>query len=89
MGDVGHGERQALLQRANLFAHLAAQARIEVRQGLIKQQHLGLEHQRTRKRHTLLLTARQLAGQAVIKPHQPHAPQRVDRVGARHLLGLA
>ena len=39
--DVGHGQLQALLQRADLLAHAAAQPRVEVGQRLVEQQHRG------------------------------------------------
>ena len=48
-----------MLQRAELVAHLGAQAGIEVAERLVEQQHLGLEHQRAGDRHALLLAARQ------------------------------
>src|SRR3990167_1737998 len=87
--DVSHRERQALLQRADLFAHLTAQAGVEVGQGLVEQQHLGLQHQRTGQGHALLLAAREFTGQAVVIAHQAHAAQRLHGLGACLLLGLA
>ena len=41
MRDVDDGERQPLLQLADLLAHLPAQPRVEVRQRLVEQQHRG------------------------------------------------
>ena len=87
MGDVGHGQRQTLLQGPDLFAHLAAQAGIEVGQGLIKQQHIRLQHQGAGQGHALLLAARQLAGQALVKVNQAHILQGVQRPGTRIRLG--
>ena len=54
------GDRQALLQRADLVAHLGAQMRIEVRQRLVEQQHARLDHQRAPERDALLLPAGEL-----------------------------
>src|SRR3990167_600904 len=44
--DVSHRERQALLQGTDFLTHLTAQAGVEVGQGLVEQQHLGVQHQR-------------------------------------------
>ena len=83
MGDVGHGQLQALLQAADFLAHLAAQAGIEVAQGLVEQQHGRLQHQGARQRHALLLAAREFAGQALVVAHQADVLQRVaDRARA-------
>ena len=54
---------EALLQVADLLAHLPAQPRVEIGQRLVEQQHRGLEHQRARDRDALLLAARQLRRQ--------------------------
>ena len=72
MRDVGHGQLQALLQRADLLAHAAAQPRVQVGQRLVEQQHAGLQHQRARHRHALLLPAGELARQALLEAGQAH-----------------
>ena len=59
MRDVERGDPEPPLQRAELVAHLRAQPRVEVAERLVEQQHLGLEHQRARDRHPLLLAAGQ------------------------------
>ena len=48
-----------LLQAPQLFAHLGAQLRIEIAQGLVKQKRLGFADERARDRHALLLSTRQ------------------------------
>ncbi|MCY1305148.1 hypothetical protein D9M70_549350 [compost metagenome] len=57
MGDIDRGEAKPLLQLADFRAHLAAQARIEVRQRLIQQQYLWFEHEGAGDGDTLLLSA--------------------------------
>ena len=74
---VRHGERlllvvrdqqerdaDAALQGLQLDAHLLAQFRIERRQRLVQQQHVGLQHQRAGQGHALPLAARKLRGTA-------------------------
>ena len=72
VGDVDGGEAEALLQLADLGAHAAAQAGVEVRQRLVEQQHLRLEHQRAGDGDALLLAARKLGRQAVAHPAETH-----------------
>ncbi|MNY77442.1 hypothetical protein D3C86_2173450 [compost metagenome] len=60
VGNVHRRKAQALLQVADLGAHAAAQAFIQVRKRFVQQQHLRLQHQRTRYGDTLLLATRQL-----------------------------
>jgi hypothetical protein len=74
--DVDDGERQALLQVADLLAHLAAQPRVEVRQRLVEQQHRRLEHERAGHRDALLLAAGQLRGQARVVAGEPDRCER-------------
>ena len=62
--DVNRGERQVLLQLADLLAHMAAQLGVQIGQRLVEQQHLRLQHDRARHRDALLLAAGQFAGQA-------------------------
>ena len=81
---VDDGERQSLLQLADLLAHLPAQPRVEVGQRLVEQQHGGLEHQRARHGDALLLSARELRRQARIETGQAHGRER----GACALVGL-
>jgi hypothetical protein len=62
---VDDGEAQALLQLAQLGAHLLAQLRVQVGQRLVHQADLGLRHQRAAQRHPLLLAARELRRLAI------------------------
>jgi hypothetical protein len=79
VGDIGHGQVEALLQAADFLAHLAAQARVQVAQRLVEQQHRGLQHQGPRQRHALLLAARELAGQALVVADQADVLQGLGR----------
>ena len=85
MRDVDDGERQALLQVADLLAHLPAQPRVEVRQRLVEQQHAGLEHQRARDGDALLLAARELRRQTRVEALEADGGER----DACALVGLA
>ncbi len=56
---VGHVDRrdaQALLQTGDLRAHLTAELGVQVRQGLIEQERLGVPDDRTSHRNPLALT---------------------------------
>jgi len=67
MCDVNEADPQLLLQLAQLCPHPHTQERIKRRQRLIQQQNLRSGDQCTRKRDPLLLSARQLVGQAIRK----------------------
>src|ERR671919_580395 len=54
---VGDGEPERLLELADVLAYAAAQLRIEVRERLVEEKPLWLEHQRARHRDALLLAA--------------------------------
>jgi hypothetical protein len=71
MGDIDRRQAEPLLDLPDLLAHMAAQLGIEVRQRLVEQQHLRLQHQRARHRHALLLAARQLGRQPRAEPFRP------------------
>ncbi len=66
VGDVGDGQVELALQVPNILAHAAAQLGVQVRQRLVEQQHLRLQHQGAGDRHALLLATRELRGQAVV-----------------------
>ena len=72
---------------AEFVAHLRAQPRIEVAERLVEQQHLGLEHQRARDRHPLLLAARQRRRRTIRKVL--HLDQRQRSLDALADLGFA
>ena len=65
VGDVHGGDGELALQRGDLGAHLHAQLRVEVREGLVHQERRGLAHDRTAHRDPLTLATGQLAGLAV------------------------
>ena len=89
--DVDRGERQALLQLADLLAHVAAQLGVEIGQRLVEQQHLRLQHDGARHRDALLLAAGQFAGQARAVAGQPDQRQlrlrQLDRLRLAHARG--
>ena len=77
------GEAELLLQLADLDAHLLAQLGVEIRQGLVEQEHVGAEGERAGERDPLLLAARELARQALAEAFEPHEAQRLgDRARA-------
>jgi hypothetical protein len=57
---VDGGDREALLEVADLLAHLHAQAGVEVRQRLVEEQQAGLDDDGARERDPLLLAAGEL-----------------------------
>src|SRR6516225_9000830 len=61
MGDVDRGVAVLVVQAAHLEAHLLAQIGIEIRERLVEEERLGLDDEGARKRHALLLAARELA----------------------------
>jgi hypothetical protein len=61
VGDVDRGVAVAIVQAADLEAHLLAQVGVEIGKRLVEQQGLGLDHQGAGKRDTLLLAAREFA----------------------------
>ena len=71
---------------------LARRAGIQVRGGLVEEQHLGVQGPGTREREALLLTARQDARRALGKLREPHfckglarAPQTIGAADASDL----
>ena len=61
VGHVDGRDAELLLELADLGAHLHADLRVEVRERLVEQQDVRVEHERPRQRHALLLTARELS----------------------------
>jgi hypothetical protein len=102
---VGHRQRLALIVRhhdgaraqlddqpADPEARFFSQLGVEVRQGLVQQQHLRLVHQRAANGHALLLAARQLVGVACREVRQAQLVEdgghaAID-LGARHVAQL-
>ncbi len=65
---------QIAMQPGELVEHRAADLRVERRQRLVQQQHLGPDRERARDRDALLLAARELARIALrIARHADHA----------------
>jgi hypothetical protein len=58
VGDEHGGDADPLLDLADVLADADAQLRVEVRERLVEQQHLRLEHERAGERDALLLAAR-------------------------------
>ena len=57
VGDVDRGDAEVLLERLDVGSHLHAELRVEVRQRLVHQEHLGIADDRTPHRHPLALAA--------------------------------
>ncbi len=70
VGDVDEGDADALLDGAQLVAHMLAKLEIERRKRLIEQQHLGLDGERAGDGDALTLAAGQLADELAALPRQ-------------------
>ena len=77
VGDVDDGEAEGLLQLADLVADPAAQLGVEVRERLVEEQHLRLEHQRPGDGDALLLAAGELGGEARLEAGEPDEREAV------------
>jgi hypothetical protein len=84
--DIDRGDAEAFLQAADFGPHLHAELGIEVGQRLVEQQNGGLDDNRARERHTLLLPARELmrhlllvAGKADHRQNFRHGVSDVQR----------
>jgi hypothetical protein len=58
VGDVEGGDAERLVQTSDLEAHFLTKVCIQVAQGLVEQQNLGLDDQGPRHGDPLLLTSR-------------------------------
>ena len=76
VGDEDGGQAQLALKAQQLLAHLHAQLGVQVRQRLVQQQHLRLDHDGAGERDALLLAARQLRRPAVGQMLQPDEVER-------------
>ena len=76
VGHVDGGDPQAFDQIADLGAGLLAQLGVEVRQGLVQQQDLGLAHQRPGEGEALLLAAREERRRPGLEPAELHQLER-------------
>ena len=77
MGDEDRGDAEPALDFLDLDLHRGAQILVERGERLVEQQHLGLDHQRARQRHALLLAAGQLPRLAVLEAGKLHHRQHV------------
>ena len=69
---IDAGDAQSSLQASDLSPHLHAQLRVEVRERLVEEQHLGLHDQGARERDPLLLSARELVRCASLQRREVH-----------------
>src|SRR6266850_1409857 len=92
VGDEDDGLARALPELDELFLHGLARLRVEGAEGLVHQQHLGIDRQHARQRHALLHSARQLGGIVVAEVAEIHHLQVALDSGvdlrARRALGL-
>ena len=77
---VDHRRAEPLMQSRELVPHLHAQARVEVRQGFVEQEHCRVADDRAADRHALSLPARQGPG--------PPIQQRAEFEQLGHLANL-
>jgi hypothetical protein len=84
MGDEDDGLAQQLLQPQELVLHLAADERVERREGFIEKPDIGLDGERAGDADALLLAARQLAREIILAALEP---DELDHL-ARPLLAL-
>ncbi len=86
VGDVDEGDAGAPLQALELAAHPLAQLGVEVGERLVEQQDRGLDHQRARERHPLLLAAAELRRLPALEPleadRREHAGDALADLGA-------
>ena len=89
VGDVDRGHAEPVLQLAQFDAHVGAQLGVEVRERLVEQQDLRLEHEGARQRDALLLPAGELRGSALRERAHLHHAERVRDLLGDLLLALA
>ena len=77
VGDVDRRHVQGALQLHQLNPRLDTELGIEIGEGLVEQEELGLSHDRPRQRHPLLLAARELARLALQQLIDPDAGSRI------------
>ena len=87
VGYVHRGDAHAVLQFLDHGAHLHAQLRIQIGKRFIHQKHIGLDHQRARQRHALLLSAGQRIGHTIRILIDLYQLQELFRFGSDHVLG--
>ena len=83
VGDEHEGGGELALDRFQLDLELAAELQVERAQRLVEQQDGGLQRQRPRQRHALLLAAGELADAAPLEARQADEAQEASRRGRR------
>ena len=72
MGDVDRSDAERLLELPDLGPHLHADLGVEVRQRLVEEEDVGVEHERSGEGDPLLLAAGELARVARLEPREVH-----------------
>ena len=78
-----------MLQRPDVVTDLAAQLGVEVRQGLVEQEHFRAQHDCAGHGDALLLSARQLAGHARFEAAEPDEAECLTGLCRRFGAGAA
>ena len=81
VGDQHGGDVDLVVQAAQPRAQVGADLGVERAEGLVEQQHLGLDGQRARERHPLALAAAELAGIARLVAVQADDPEQLVDLG--------
>ena len=85
VGHVHGGDAHAVLDLLDGRAHLHAQLGVQVAEGFVHQQHVGLDTQGAGQGHALLLSAGQLGGHAVRQLVDLHQLQKFVRLAVDQL----
>ena len=85
MGNEQGGDARIPLDTTNLFTHLKSHGGIKRAERLIEQEHPRLDRQRSRQRHPLLLTARQLVWKPLLKTSETHEIKQFADARPSHL----
>jgi hypothetical protein len=84
VGHVHRGDAEATLELLQLHPHLGAQLGVEVRQGLVEEEHGGREHECPGQRDALLLASGEPGRAARVELAELHQVERLAHTG-RHL----
>ncbi len=87
VGDKDRGDVHLVVQAPQPLAQLLAHLRVERTEGLVEQQHRGLDRERPSQRHALTLPARQLRGEPMRELLQMHQFQQFTHALVHHVLG--
>ena len=92
MGHVDNGHPEVFVDMFDLVLHFFAQVLVQGTERFVHENQIGLEHQRPRHGHPLLLPAGQLRGAAAVEARQPdHLERPLDlrcSLGLRILANL-